>query len=202
MNRSQVLAVARLIRLPNVFTAISNILMGFLFVRGELQPWSMFGFLALSSSALYSAGMVLNDLNDVEVDRQLRPQRPLPSGDLSMALARKLGWGLLLVGVMFAALSCGWHDTTEPVVRWQGLAVASCLAVAIVLYNSALKGTLLGPILMGLCRGKKMHDKREALKRLAESKEFKNWVRVKAAGKEKELQDIDEWVDEQPSWHR
>ena len=40
--------------------------------------------------ALYWAGMILNDVFDIEQDRMQRPSRPLPAGDISMqsAIAR------------------------------------------------------------------------------------------------------------------
>ena len=44
--------------------------------------------------------MVLNDVFDVEEDREKRPERPLPSGAIAVDDARKLGIGLLAVGVI------------------------------------------------------------------------------------------------------
>ena len=47
---------------------------------------------------LYAAGMALNDLFDLEIDRAERPARPLPSGRVSPAFAAWIGgagwcWG-------------------------------------------------------------------------------------------------------------
>lgn len=52
---------------------------------------------------------------------------------------------------------------------------------------------------IGECRNfrKQSQNKREAFLRMANSKEFQAWVRLKAAGKEKERIDIEKWVDEQ-----
>lgn len=52
---------------------------------------------------------------------------------------------------------------------------------------------------VGECRNYRSQDmnKREAFRRMANSEKFQNWVRVRAAGKEKEAQDIEKWVDEQ-----
>jgi len=85
---AKLLAYLRLFRLPNVFTAMADVAMGFLFVRQSLEPISMFACLLVASSLLYTAGMVLNDVFDYEVDRQERPQRPLPSGQIGLRWAR------------------------------------------------------------------------------------------------------------------
>ena len=45
--------------------------------------WTI-GLLAAASALLYSAGMVLNDVFDVELDRQEQPYRPLPSGRIPL----------------------------------------------------------------------------------------------------------------------
>ena len=94
----KLLAYLQLIRLPNVFTAIADILMGYLVTVGS------FGYelalLILASCSLYSAGMVLNDVMDFEDDQRDRPNRPLPSGRIDRQWAQKLGCGLLLLGVV------------------------------------------------------------------------------------------------------
>ena len=70
---SRLLALLQLIRAPNVFTAIADIAMGVLVVSPTLSSWPGFVALGLASAALYSAGMVLNDICDFEVDSRLRP---------------------------------------------------------------------------------------------------------------------------------
>ena len=62
----------RLARLPNVFTAVADVTMGFLFVQGTLHPPLVFGCLLAASVLLYTSGMVLNDVWDVEQDRRER----------------------------------------------------------------------------------------------------------------------------------
>ncbi len=105
-----------LLRLPNVFTAAADVAMGFFFVQAawafndETDPPSLLrigiwtvGLLIAASAALYLAGMVLNDVFDLELDREEQPWRPLPSGRISLAAAQRLGWNLLSVGVLLAA---------------------------------------------------------------------------------------------------
>lgn len=131
----------QLIRLPNVFTAMADIFMAFLVVHPALRPVPEFLLLLACSSCLYCAGMVLNDLFDVEVDTRLRPQRPLPSGRVSRRAAQRLAAGLIAAGLLAAFLAG----------RFSG-AVALVLVAAIFLYDHTLKGTALGPVMMGGCR--------------------------------------------------
>ena len=140
--------ILRLVRLPNVFTAMADIMMGFLFVHGSLQPTSAFACLMLGSSALYMAGMVLNDWFDLETDRTLRPERPIPAGEVSPQRAAALGFGLLLVGVMLAVAVVPLSTGDGPW-RWRPALVAALLAMAIVLYDGALKRTPMAPLSHG-----------------------------------------------------
>ena len=144
-------ACLQLVRIPNVFTAMADVTMGFLFVHASLFPVANFVCLLLGSCFLYSAGMVLNDVYDVEVDTRLRPQRPLPSGRISLGFARQFGYGLLLLGVVFGWLA-GYLPGTVVPMAWRSGCVASALAVCIVLYDARLKVTLVGPVMMGSCR--------------------------------------------------
>ena len=73
----------RLIRVPNVFTAMADVAMGYFFVAGAgcfgWREGMLLGLLVVASSLLYSAGMVLNDVFDYDEDCRDRPMRPLPS---------------------------------------------------------------------------------------------------------------------------
>jgi 4-hydroxybenzoate polyprenyltransferase len=84
---------------------------------------------------------VFNDLFDRELDARERPERPLPSGRVSLAAARRLGVLLVVVGNAAAALA-----------GWPSLAVAALLTLCIFAYDGWLKGTVLGPVAMGSCR--------------------------------------------------
>jgi hypothetical protein len=42
----------RLFRLPNVFTAMADVTMGFLFVQMRLHPWPVYAVLVLASVGL------------------------------------------------------------------------------------------------------------------------------------------------------
>jgi 4-hydroxybenzoate polyprenyltransferase len=137
-----------LIRLPNVFTALADAAMGFLFVRelaGTMDAWIL-GVLLASSSLLYVAGVVLNDVFDLKLDMRERPHRPLPSRRISLKAARRLGFGLL-----FAGAALGWIASFLIGNMLPG-AIASILAASIFIYDAGIKFTAIGPALMGACR--------------------------------------------------
>ncbi len=150
--RSTLLAYLQLFRAPNVFTAIADVAMGFLITTKSLAPWPGFVLLVSASALLYTAGMVLNDVFDLDVDRVERPTRPLPSGRVSWMWARWLGLVMLLVGVV-----CGWLAGFSSNIAigpaWRSGLVASVLAGTILLYDGWAKQVFLGPLVMGTCRG-------------------------------------------------
>jgi 4-hydroxybenzoate polyprenyltransferase len=125
--------------------------MGFLVVSSPETRWWQFAVLALSSAAMYSAGMALNDVFDFDDDLQLRPFRPLPSRRISRPIAAWLGHGLLLFGVALAA-AVGLAASSVGNTPFRSGTVALLLAVVIWLYDGALKKTFIGPWLMGGCR--------------------------------------------------
>jgi hypothetical protein len=153
---SRVRAYLGLLRAPNLFTSAADVMMGFLFVQvstGKPEEWEMrradaylLGMLVASSILLYAAGVVLNDVYDAAADRKQRPERPIPSGRVSLKAAQWLGWELLLLG---AALP--W-TIALPLGQYRAALVAAALAACIVFYDVILKRTPLGPVAMGACR--------------------------------------------------
>lgn len=148
-------AYLELIRLPNVFTALADVIMGAFFawwyfgaatMKIPPIPWGLFAMLLGASACLYWGGMVLNDVFDFEKDRQQRPHRPLPSGRIPRRVAGLWGIELLVVGVLL-----GWGVSLLGGGISAGVA-ASLLAVCIYLYDGPLKQTPAGPIAMGGCR--------------------------------------------------
>jgi len=141
-------AYLQLVRLPNLFTAMADVVMGFLFTHAAIggeEAW-VFGLLLGASTLVYAAGVVLNDVFDFAVDARQRPERPLPSGRVSLDAARRLGWTLLLMGTASAWLGGFLAGDLRP-----GL-VGTGLAACVVLYDAVLKPTPLGPPAMGACR--------------------------------------------------
>lgn len=136
----------RLIRVPNLFTVPGDPLAGGLLAAATLATvpnWANLAMAAAASVMLYAAGLIDNDLADFKEDRRDRPNRPLPSGQIKPAQAIAAAVAALAIGFGFAAM-------IGPIC----LAVAGVLVVCILLYNHLLKHVpLIGPIVMGLCRG-------------------------------------------------
>ena len=77
---SPLLAWLQLVRLPTVFTALADILLGTQLVAtadATTSPRTL-GLLLIASAGLYLAGMVFNDVFDRHRDAVQRPGRPLP----------------------------------------------------------------------------------------------------------------------------
>jgi len=166
---------AQLVRLPNVFTAIADVLAGAA-LAGALsqntisQSWPTVLYLVIIVIALYWTGMIWNDINDLEQDRNQQRQRPLSDGRISIKAARNAAWMLLGVAILtaigigmnletFRTLVDVTYDDIEQIpwtLRFGPLVVTAGLASCIRLYNSRLKMTLIGPLLMGLCRSGSM----------------------------------------------
>lgn len=135
----------QLCRIPAVFSAIADICLGFLLTHRnppEFSPPWTFGLLVASSCGLYLSGMVFNDIFDRHIDARERPFRPIPSGRVSLADANRLGIVLCVLG----NLAAGFAGTASQI-------VALLLTICIFAYNAGGKATLLGPVLMGSCRG-------------------------------------------------
>jgi 4-hydroxybenzoate polyprenyltransferase len=133
-------ALLRLFRIPNVFTAFSNVVAGVgLARRGAFEPRDL--ALVGASGALYLAGMVWNDYYDRAIDAEERPDRPIPAGEVTPTAAAAIGGSLLGLGLALAA----WHGI------WP-MVVTVALTGSILLYDAQLKDTRWGPLAMGVCR--------------------------------------------------
>ena len=158
-SSSKLIAWARLLRVANVPTAWTNVLVAFLFAHGSWSPTGELLLLLLATSCLFCGGMVLNDVFDFKVDAAERPTRPIPAGQISPATARWVAIALMLLGVVFAtaAGALAFRQTTaelsvglSPISRSLGCSLA--LVFSIWLYDGPLKKTWLAPLAMGACR--------------------------------------------------
>ncbi|HKU49375.1 MAG TPA: UbiA family prenyltransferase [Nitrososphaera sp.] len=131
-----------LVRLPNVFTAPSNILAGyFAAVPVAEANGPHLAALAISSALLYVAGIVLNDYADIEVDRVERPSRPLPSG----AVPKKHALAIAITAIVIA-------NALALTVSTVSLAVSAALTAAIIAYDFKLKRGSAAPFSMAFTR--------------------------------------------------
>jgi UbiA prenyltransferase family len=138
MNASR--GYVELIRPANVATALADVLAGYAIAglaNHAALPW-----LLLATACLYAGGVVLNDVFDRDLDRIERPERPIPSGRVSVSGAAWLGGGLLTAGVLASAAA-------SPTAG----AVATAIAACILLYDGwGKRHDVVGPVNMGACR--------------------------------------------------
>src|SRR5476649_2577392 len=134
----------QLFRAPNLFTVPGDPLAGFLLASPALVGFNPVLLFPIGASlCFYAAGLLLNDLMDLEEDRAERPNRPLPSGAarpahvwLVAAALTALGLALCLPGGLKA------------------LATGVGIVLSVAAYDCGLKKMpFLGVINMGLCRG-------------------------------------------------
>ena len=137
----------RLLRVAALPTAVSNVCMAFL-LSGS-QSILALAVLVICSSCFYLAGMVLNDVFDLEQDKRERPHRPIASGKVSVHSAKRLGFGLLFGGLLCSLII---NAVVEGPFRGLPVLAATLLCVLVLLYDSHWKATWLGAPLMGSCR--------------------------------------------------
>ena len=131
-------------RVSNLPTVWSNCLGAWLLAGGALLESAdvqRFAWLIAGSTLLFLAGMFLNDAFDVQFDREHRPERPIPSGDITAKAVWALGIVQLLLG-----LGCLVYVNTLATLCALGL------AGSILVYDWLHKRTAWSPLIMGLCR--------------------------------------------------
>lgn len=145
MNLALALRLGRISNLPTVWT---NVLVGGLLAGGSLAD-ARLPLLMLALSLFYVGGMFLNDAFDREFDAAHRPERPIPSGQVSSRQVFAIGFALLALGMAGVA---GASRAPDGLPAWRALAAGAALAAAIVVYDAHHKGNALSPLIMGLCR--------------------------------------------------
>lgn len=131
------LELARVSNLPTVWT---NVIAAWLLAGGKWE-WRPLAWLISGGSLVYTAGMFLNDAADAQWDREHRPERPIPSGRISVAQAWAAGFAFLAAGfAMFAwgAEACIW--------------LTGALVAAILAYDFYHKQWAGSVFIMGSCR--------------------------------------------------
>ena len=139
------LKLGRISNLPTVWT---NTMVGVTLAGGSAVD-SRLPLLLVALSLFYVAGMFLNDAFDREFDARSRPDRPIPSGQITARAVfasgyAMMGAALLLLIVAGYAYAAG--------TGWRAPAAGATLGAAIVLYDSYHKNNPLSPVLMGVCR--------------------------------------------------
>src|SRR6476619_3910041 len=129
-----------LARVSNTPTTVSNAVAGAVLVDAA-APAGPVAVVAIAIALFYTAGMILNDVFDLAIDRRERPERPLPSGRVSIPAAVTAVAFLFVAGEILLFLE-GWEDTVAGLV----------LIGLIVLYDAWHKRNPVSPLLMGACR--------------------------------------------------
>jgi len=133
-----------LVRLPNLFTLPSNILVGIAAISSlafTFASFTQFLLLVTISVLLYCVGIVLNDLYDFDIDKKERPNRPLPSGKISRRSA-------IVLVVIFSTLAL----ILSLLVSFSTLVISSILFLTIFGYDKYLKNTHAGPLTIASAR--------------------------------------------------
>jgi len=140
----------RLLRIPNIFTIPSNIILGYLIaisltnVSNLEEGRNVFTLLILITSSifLYLGGLVSNDYFDEKIDSVERPRRPIPSGSVSKKNALSILVFFFLIGLSLSTIAGA-----------ASLLVSVLLIIGILTYNYKIKNGFFRPYLMGLIRG-------------------------------------------------
>lgn len=139
---STIINYFKLVRIPNIFTTFSNILLGYIFFTNidHFDFYVIFELISVSAF-LYIGGMIQNDYFDIKIDEKERPSRPLPSNKISKKNA------LILIYLSFS-----YSIIISFIIGWYTLIITITMVTLISLYNKFLKNTIWGCINMGIIR--------------------------------------------------
>src|ERR671910_671771 len=135
---STVINYLRLVRIANVFTTVSNILLGYFFFTyiNNLDYFIIVELISISAF-LYIGGMVLNDYFDIKIDKKESPWRPLPSNKISKKNA------LIIMVISFL-----YSLTISVIIGWYTFIITLAMVTFIFSYNRFLKNTIFGSIII------------------------------------------------------
>jgi len=123
-------ALPRLLRLHNsIMGSLTVLISGWLFTHDLF----ILGLGVLAYIFLASAGNVINDIYDIEVDKINRPDRPLPSGAISLGEAKAIYVILVILGILSSIYSSIIIAHPLPFI------LAATFAYVGVLYSAKLK---------------------------------------------------------------
>ena len=141
-NFNTILNYLTLIRFPNIFTTIPNIILGyFLFTDIQDTDYLDLSILLIVSILLYIGGVVLNDYFDLTKDKKERPSRPLPSNIIPKRNALYISISCFLSSLFLSLYT-----------SLTGLLITITMLILIFIYNSYSKERISGPPNMGAIR--------------------------------------------------
>ena len=116
----------QLVRLPGIFTAFSNVLIGYFFSFTFNSEIFFLPYLLTTSGLLFCSGMIFNDYFDYNLDKKERSFRPLAK------ISKK---NALLIGFIFLLLA----NISASFLGFDSLIISLILTCAILFYNFKLK---------------------------------------------------------------
>lgn len=137
-----------LLRPANLVTAVADILAGasiagMPFSMHIFSTYNSLFYLILATLGLYGGGVVLNDVFDLKTDQKERPERPIPSNQVSKRNAIIFAIVLFLEGVIMSFL----HSLQSGI-------IALLIVIFATSYDKWAKHHIFfGPLFMGSCRG-------------------------------------------------
>ncbi|MCB8967003.1 MAG: geranylgeranylglycerol-phosphate geranylgeranyltransferase [Chloroflexota bacterium] len=125
--------VKGLYKLSRPLSTLSGVLAVFLggYVAGTGE-WLRVTLAAVSTLLISAAANAWNDYLDVEIDKINQPQRPLPSGMVSLRTARNFSFILAVLSVVLAGF-----------INWQAFLIAFTSNVLLYVYSLRMKSTVL-----------------------------------------------------------
>ena len=145
MKLRSALRLGRVSNLPTVWT---NTLAGAV-LAGAAGFGAEFAVMLVAFSLFYTGGMFLNDAFDAVFDAAQRPERPIPSGEVSRGEVYGWGLGMMAAGIaLLAVVGLGMGARTGALPALAGV----LLTATITYYNWHHKGNVFSPVVMGLCR--------------------------------------------------
>ena len=132
-----------MIRLPNLFTVPSNIIVGYITLQGSATNGLSISLplVIFSSCLIYTAGIIFNDYWDIETDRREGRLRPLVSGSVTKKSAMILGLSCLVLASVVSAY-----------VGLLTFLLSSIVILIALFYDFKLKRTRVASITMGSAR--------------------------------------------------
>lgn len=122
--------IVRIIRPANATISGATAILAYFIATGTLIPEVLLA--AAAALLITGAGNTINDACDAAIDAINRPDRPIPSGEMSMNAAYAYAALLFIVGLSAAFF-------TNPLC----LAIAIINSILLILYAKVLKGTIL-----------------------------------------------------------
>jgi 4-hydroxybenzoate polyprenyltransferase len=142
MKPATALKLGRVSNLPTVWT---NVLAGAALAGRDPDGFTLV-ILATAISLLYIAGMFLNDVFDLEWDREHQPSRPLVTGEASLSEVGGLAVVFMATAIVLILFAAAGGQVAYAVFSALGL------VALIVLYDWKHKQWAIGPWIMGACR--------------------------------------------------